>query len=267
MATNSHMVADINILSEFLSDNQLPDLSTTSPVDCIVICASAVLHSAEVLFKTLQQRPSLTRALVLCGGIGHSTELLYDAVRSHPVFSRIADEIQGLPEAKVLNRILDEFFDRSLITKEGCEILLEPRSTNCGQNASFSRKVLDEAGFQAPTTCIVIQDPTMMLRTKASFEKVYEGIQSPVSVISCPVFVPQVRLSRDGVIEYSDISPPSELWSQSRFLELIMGEIPRLRDDKDGYGPNGRGFIAHVDVPSHVGAAWSRLQVVAKSSR
>jgi hypothetical protein len=46
-----------------------------------------------------------------------------------------------------------------------------------------------------------------------------------------------------------------------------MGEIPRLRDDKDGYGPQGRGFIAHVDVPGHIEAAWSRLQVVAKSSR
>ncbi|CAI7599305.1 unnamed protein product [Penicillium crustosum] len=258
MTANSSMVADINSLSEFLSDNQLPDLSTTSAVDCIVICASAVLHSAEVLFQTLQQRPSLTKSLVLCGGIGHSTKLLYDAVKSHPVYSRIADEIQGLPEAKVLERILDEFFDRSLITKEGCEILLEPRSTNCGQNASFSRKVLDEAGFQAPATCIIIQDPTMMLRTKASFEKAYEGTQTPVSI---------VQLSNNGVIEYSDMSPPSELWSQSRFLELIMGEIPRLRDDKDGYGPQGRGFIAHVDVPGHIEAAWSRLQVVTKSSR
>ncbi|CRL29685.1 Protein of unknown function DUF218 [Penicillium camemberti] len=267
MAANSSTVADINLLSEFLSDNQLPDLSTTTPVDCIVICASAVLHSAEVLFQTLQQRPSLTKALVLCGGIGHSTKLLYDAVKSHPVYSRIADEIQGLPEAKVLERILDEFFDRSLITKEGCQILLEPRSTNCGQNASFSRKVLDEAGFQAPATCIIIQDPTMMLRTKASFEKAYEGTQTPVSIASCPVFVPQVRLSRNGVIEYSDISPPSELWSQSRFLGLIMGEILRLRDDKDGYGPQGRGFIAHVDVPTYIEAAWSRLQAVAKSSR
>jgi hypothetical protein len=34
------------------------------------------------------------------------------------------------------------------------------------------------------------------------------------------------------VIEYTDTLPPSELWSQNRFLELIMGEIPRLRDDK-----------------------------------
>ncbi|KAJ6029541.1 hypothetical protein N7444_012528 [Penicillium canescens] len=249
----SNTVADINLVSEFLSDNQ-QDLS---PVDCIVICASAVLHSAEVLFNTLQHQ-SLTKALVLCGGIGHSTQLLYDAVKAHPIFSRIADEIQDLPEAEVLERILDEFYDRSLIAKEGCRILLESKSTNCGQNASFCRKVLDDAGFQAPKTCIVIQDPTMMLRTKASFEKAYEDVQSPVSIVSCPIFVPRMQLSQDGALEYCPISTTSELWSQDRFLELIMGEIPRLRDDKDGYGPRGRGFISHVDIPVDVEAAWSR---------
>ncbi|KAJ5762410.1 uncharacterized protein N7511_005792 [Penicillium nucicola] len=250
--------ADINLVSEFLSDNQ-QDLS---PVDCIVICASAVLHSAEVLFATLQQRPSLTKALVLCGGIGHSTTLLYDAVKAHPIFSRIANEIQDLPEAKVLERILDEFYDRSLVTKEGCRILLEPDSTNCGQNASFSRKVLGDAGFQAPRTCMVIQDPTMMLRTRASFVKMYEDAPSPVSIISCPVFVPRMQLSPEGTRELCPISTTSELWSQGRFLELIMGEIPRLRDDKDGYGPRGRGFISHVDIPDAVEAAWSRLEVM-----
>jgi uncharacterized SAM-binding protein YcdF (DUF218 family) len=258
----SNTVADINLISEFLSDNQ-QDLS---PVDCIVICASAVLHSAEVLFDTLQHQ-SLTKALVLCGGIGHSTQLLYDAVKAHPIFSRIADEIQDLPEAKVLERILDEFYDRSLITKEGCRILLESKSTNCGQNASFCRKVLDGAGFQAPRTCLVIQDPTMMLRTKASFQKVYEDVQSPVSIVSCPVFVPRMQLSQDGALEYCPISKTSELWSKDRFLELIMGEIPRLRDDKDGYGPQGRGFISHVDIPADVEAAWSRLEVMVKRSR
>lgn len=261
--TMSNTVADINLVSEFLSDNQ-QDLSQA---DCIVICASAVLYSAEVLFTTLQQQPSLTKALVLCGGVGHSTKLLYDAVKAHPVFSRIADEVQDLPEAKVLERILAKFYDRSLITKEGCRILLEPKSTNCGQNASFCRKVLDDAGFQAPRTCIVIQDPTMMLRTRASFEKAYEDAQSPVSIVSCPIFVPYMQLSQCGTLEYCPISTASELWSKDRFLELIMGEVPRLRDDKDGYGPQGRGFIPHVDIPDDVEAAWSRLEVMVKRYR
>ncbi|CAI7604549.1 unnamed protein product [Penicillium bialowiezense] len=182
MELNHQNVADINLLSSFLSDNQ-HELSASAPVDCIVICASAVLYGAEVLFSALQQNPSLTKCVVLCGGIGHSTELLYASVKAHPVFSRIANEVQGLPEAGVLERILNEFYDRPLITQAGCQILVESQSTNCGQNASFSRKVLDEAGFRSPATCVVIQDPTMMLRTKASFEKTYEDALAETSNI------------------------------------------------------------------------------------
>lgn len=252
-------VVDINELAEFLSDTQLRDLSSSHQVDCIVICASAVLHGAEVLFKTLTENPLLAKCLVLCGGIGHSTQLLYDAVAQHPRYSQIGDAIHGVPEARVLELILNKFFDRSEITKEGCEILIEDQSTNCGQNASLSRKVLDQAGFQSLKTCIVIQDPTMMLRTKASFEKVYEDAAYPVSFISCPVFVPRMKLSHAGILEYDTALGSSILWSKPRFVELIMGEIPRLRDDEKGYGPQGRGFIAHVDVPNSVELAWSRL--------
>jgi len=32
-----------------------------------------------------------------------------------------------------------------------------------------------------------------------------------------------------------------------------------LRDDEDGYGPRGRGFQAHVDVPPEVEAAYDAL--------
>ena len=47
--------------------------------------------------------------------------------------------------------------------------------------------------------------------------------------------------------------------SRERLLSLALGEIPRLRDDENGYGPRGRGFIAHVDIPEAVEAAWRRL--------
>lgn len=252
-------VADINALAEFLSDAQLLDFSTSQSVDCIVLCASAVLHGAETLFNALSQRPSLTKCLVLCGGIGHSTQLMRDAIEKHPVYSRISDYVQSLPEARILEMILDEFFDRSRITEAGCKVLVEDESTNCGQNASFSRRILDQAGYGAIETCVVVQDPTMMRRTRASFEKVYEDARSSVSIISCHAFVPRVRLSHDGLLEYNTSVEPSRLWEQSRFLGLIMGEIPRLRDDENGYGPRGRDFITHVEVPIDIEMAWSRL--------
>ena len=31
---------------------------------------------------------------------------------------------------------------------------------------------------------------------------------------------------------------PDGMWDMERYVTLLMGEIPRLTDDKNGYGPN-----------------------------
>ncbi|KAL4901437.1 hypothetical protein BDW74DRAFT_187674 [Aspergillus multicolor] len=268
--TDPQTITDIDTVAAYLANPQvqlqgLP--SSPTPIDCIVICASMILHQAEALFSTLQSNQDTTKTLILCGGIGHSTQSLYDAVAQHPRFSVLSDDIAGLPEARVLEKILDSFFDRDVITDHGrgCKILVEDQSTNCGQNAAFTRRVLENAGVQ-PRTCMVIQDPTMMLRTKVSFEKVYEDVISPPEFVSCPVFVPKMEMSEKegGAVLYADCGPGLEsetaLWPLDRYLSLIMGEIPRLRDDEEGYGPRGRGFIPHVDVPVEVEDAWVRLR-------
>ena len=40
---------------------------------------------------------------------------------------------------------------------------------------------------------------------------------------------------------------------------MILGEVKRLRDDADGYGPRGAGFIGHVAIPAGIEDAWRRL--------
>ena len=40
-----------------------------------------------------------------------------------------------------------------------------------------------------------------------------------------------------------------------------MGEIPRLSDNKDGYGPKGTGYIAHVDIPDEVLTVFNHLSL------
>jgi hypothetical protein len=35
-----------------------------------------------------------------------------------------------------------------------------------------------------------------------------------------------------------------------RFISLLMGEVQRLRNDEQGYGPRGKGFFAEVILPS-----------------
>jgi hypothetical protein len=37
-----------------------------------------------------------------------------------------------------------------------------------------------------------------------------------------------------------------------KYLQLLLGEVERLTDDEHGYGPRGRDFVVHVDVPSEV---------------
>ena len=55
-------------------------------------------------------------------------------------------------------------------------------------------------------------------------------------------------------------NPPAGMWELDRYVGLLMGEVPRLTDDPEGYGPAGRGFIAHVDVPEAVRHAHSALE-------
>ena len=260
LTANSETASEINLIASFLAHEQIKDLSTHESVDCIAICASAVLYQTEQLFKVLESQPHLTKTVVLCGGIGHSTPLIYEAVAKSAKYNSLAKEVIGLPEARVLEKILEQYFDVSAITRGGCKVLIEDKSTNCGANASQSRKVLEAAGVPAPNTCIIIQDPTMALRTIASFEKVYDDLETPPKFISYPIFVPKVQTSGTEFQYLVEGVSDEDLWDTDRFFDLIMGEIPRLRDDEAGYGPNGKGFITHVDITQEVEDAWQRLE-------
>lgn len=263
---------DINTLAHFLAHEQVADLKTCDPVDCIVLCASAVLSQAETVFRALEDRSSLAKSLVLVGGKGHSTRYIYEAVARHPQYRTLKDDVQDQPEARVLELILNTHFDVANITSQGCRVLVEDQSTNCGGNALQTRKVIEAADLPPPRTCIVVQDPTMSRRTIASFDKVYAdmpGSQRP-SFVSCPNFVPAMR--SDGgklVYDLQGLHPPQpvELWDQERLCSLLVGEIPRLRDDENGYGPRGKGFIVHVDVPEDVQLAAQRVEEVLGVSR
>ncbi|PVH79682.1 hypothetical protein DL98DRAFT_515939 [Cadophora sp. DSE1049] len=260
MSSNS---SDVNLVAKFLAHPQVPSVTAAEPVDCIVICASAVLHQATVLFRALESRPILTKTLVLCGGIGHSTPLIYAAVSKHPVYHELASDIEGKPEARVLEAILQKHFDIDKITSQGCRIIVEDQSTNCGANASKTRELLVKEGVPVPKSMVLVQDPTMALRTVAAFEKTFEEEVSVGRLVvkSAPIFVPRMKDGSEGRTAWDvDDVEAEELWDVDRFYDLIIGEIPRLRDNVNGYGPGGKGFIVHVDVPAEIEEAWSKLK-------
>lgn len=263
----------VNIIATFLAHNQIPSLSTCDPVDCIIICASSVLYQASYVFQATQDRPSIAKTLVLVGGIGHSTNLIYEAVARHPEYREIKDDgdVVGLPESHVLQRILNRSFNVPKVDHGSPKVLVEDRSTNCGANAVETRKVLDQHGITGPLSCIVVQDPTMSLRTVASFEKAYEDLPAAErpTFKACSVFVPRTRME-NGKLEYVvDVEDglrdelklrPEDLWEKQRFCELLVGEVTRLNDNENGYGPKGKGFIGHVDVPDGVVEAAKRVK-------
>ena len=161
---------------------------------------------------------------------------------------------------------MKRFYDVTAMTRDGMQILIEDQSTNCGANAAETRRVLERNGVDV-RSMVVVQDPTMSLRTKAAFEKVFEDVVG-VEVRCCPTFVPRVRMGEGGEVVW-DVEglEAGSVWEMERFLDLLMGEVPRLRDDGNGYGPRGKGFITHVDVPREVEEAWESLRDVLGNKR
>lgn len=197
--------------------------AVTEPADVLVLCGSAVLAAVDLTVAVWER--GLVPRVVVTGGVGHSTDLLRAAVSEVPTIGRT--------EAAVLG---------DLLVRRGVPadvLALEEQATNCGENARFALDLLGPS----PGRLLVVQDPTMQRRTHASFEH----LAGPgTEVRSWAPLVPS-GAARDGV------------WSEERFASLVLGEVRRLRDDADGYGPRGAGFIGHVDVPADVLAAAARL--------
>lgn len=253
--------ADVNAVSKFLSQEDIPDLRKIESVDTIILCVCSVLLSSETVFETIRERPSIAKTLVLCGGIGHSTQLIYEAVARHPRFKSIAPEIQGLPEAQVLLAIFNRFFAPGFTAERPPPLILaEDRSTTCHTNASKTRKLLEASRILTPASAVIVQDPLMVRRTIACFDRVYQDVPNPPQFVGCPIFVPQVGPNGDDELIYTAPAiSPELMWNMDRFLDLVMGEYPRLRDDENGYGPKGNHTIVHVDIPPEVEEAWKRL--------
>lgn len=157
--------------------------------------------------------------LMLVGGRGHTTDALRALVKAGPETTE-ADLM-----AAHLRRV------------HGIEdVLIERASTNCGNNVTLARELAMQNGLR-PHRVALVQDPTMQRRMDAVFRLVWPD----ASAINRPA--PDGRAT----------------WPWQRWVALVMGEVPRLRNDEGGYGPRGAGFIAHVEVPEAVERAHAEL--------
>jgi hypothetical protein len=230
---------DLLVISGFLARRDVPRLELPEPADVLVLMGSAVLESVEVAARALHS--GATGRILVSGGIGHSTPHLYDAVARHPAY-RVID-VAGRPESHIIRDIL-----RDHLGVDPATIQIEDASSNCGENAELSRRQI-----QTAASIVLVQDPTMQRRTHAAFERSFRDHPETRLISFAPV-LPWI-----GTLGISAKPGGPPIWSQHRFTSLLLGEVRRLRDDADGYGPLGRNFIDHVDIPEQVLLAYRNI--------
>lgn len=235
---------DMNVLARFLGRRDVPTLTRDAlqgrygfaQADVMALFGGSILAGGDVLAAAM--RADVAKAYVIVGGAGHTTQTFRERVR-------------GLcPDL--------DFED------DACEAdLLERRSTNCGNNIGYLRELLDERGVPC-RSLILSQDATMQLRMEAIARHDWPEVL-PVSYATYATHV--VARGTDRMSEAADPlacldfeEEPLGMWGLRRYLTLLMGELPRLTDDEGGYGPRGRDFLVHVDVPTEVQEAFGRLR-------
>ncbi|MDR3598412.1 YdcF family protein [Clostridium sp.] len=243
----------INEISRFLAVrdirklecNELEKAFGIKKVDVLVLLGNSIPYTINCAAEAY--RNNLCDKILINGGIGHSTSILREYIKKDKRLSFI--EVKNRTEADMFFDIITRVYDTP-----SDAIIIENQSTNCGDNALKAITLLNELDISYESL-MLIQDPTMQLRTYASFSKYINN--KKVELINYAPFIPVVDSNLK--LTNKDING---IWSEQRYLELIMGEIPRLRDDINGYGPAGRNFIVHVNIPREIEECYKNLKVL-----
>ena len=136
-------------------------------------------------------------------------------------------------------------------------IAVEGQSTNGGQNARFSLRILQQEGL-AGATVLLLQDPLMQSRSVLTWKSEAERAGQSSHVLSHAAFIPRVEPGPNGLPQLIAVHSRAT-WITDRYIGLLLGEIARLHDDENGYGPRGKNFLPHVDIPAEVWASYQRV--------
>lgn len=231
---------EINELAKFLGVRDIQELNSEalqstygiSQVDVMVLFGGSILAGGDVLAKAIKS--SIAKHYVIVGGAGHTTDTLRHVVQN--AYPNI--KTQNLSEAEIFNQYIESKYQ---VTVDWLEI----KSTNCGNNITNLLSLLEK---QLPNwqSIILLQDATMQKRMTACLEKYVESDKVIINYATYQVLVKNNKI----------INPPLGMWSFNRYLNLLMGEIPRLEE----YGPKGKQFIAEVSIPKSVIKAFNTLK-------
>ena len=184
---------------------------------------------------------NLAKKYIIVGGAGHTTETFREKM-SAVLNKKFSDDST---EADLFNEYLKEKYNLQAD-------FLERESTNCGNNITLLLSLQQRENIPHESV-LMIQDSTMQRRMDASWRR-YIGEQTIVNYAAYRVKVIVVN----DELQFEQI--PSGMWNLERYIQLLMGDVARLQDNAEGYGPQGKNFIVHVDIPESVLTAFLYLK-------
>ena len=226
-----------NTLTRFLGVRDLPKLSHKTlqrrygfeQADVLILFGGTIPFGCDV--AAAAWRRGVAHHLMIVGGIGHTTQSLRTKFKA-----RFPDmDTYDKSEAEMIANYLSRKYDIP-------DIIMETKSTNYGNNVTYALAKLKEAAIPAKSI-IIMQEPSMQRRIAAGFANELKH-DKDTTIINYAPYRPYLA-HKKGTLRF--IRQYWGLWDVKHYITLLLGDISRLRDDENGYGPKGKGFITHVD--------------------
>ncbi|KAH7041226.1 DUF218 domain-containing protein [Microdochium trichocladiopsis] len=226
MATHRPVDADAQLVYNY-HRMSMPLPSHADAIFCLCSLDTRVARRAAELFLSEQSSSSKgdqdggdddkVKYLIFSGGSGKLTESRFDKPEAE-VFADIARKM-GVSDDK---------------------IIVEPRSTNTGENVRFTWALLQDREIQVKSL-VLVQKPYMERRTYATFKKQWPDLGADIAVTS-----PQLEWE-----EYPDAENPRDL-----VVSIAVGDLIRIREYP------AKGFQIEQEIPDKVWEAGQRLVAV-----
>lgn len=205
MSIDSEIIDAAKLLWNYHRLNHKPEKA-----DCILALGSHDLRVAERAADLYLQH--FAPLLIMSGGLGNFTQDIWTEKEADK-FAAIAIE-KGVPADA---------------------ILIENKSSNTGENISFTQKLLQKKGID-PQSFIVVQKPYMERRSYATFKKVWP--EKKLTVTS-----PQISFE----------TYPTEEIPLERVIHIMVGDLQRIKLYPE------KGFQIYQKIPEEVLSAYEKL--------
>lgn len=236
----------INTIGDYLGVRDVAELTSAElekhygfpQADVMVLFGGSILCGGDLLAQAMKNK--VAKTYIIVGGAGHTTETFREKMHK----ACPDDETANKTEAEIFNTYLQVHHHLSAD-------FLETKSTNCGNNITYLLDLLKEHSIDCHNM-IITQDATMQRRMAALLNREDQAI----NVINYAAYHVYVKVQDDNFV-YEET--PWGMWQMERYVSLLLGDVARLRDDENGYGPKGKNFLDHIDVPQDVLRAFDDL--------